>query len=370
MKFAALLFFALFATSTYALGPVLFGPEFTFDIFGRQESRSRKALIGRMRKHLIHGQVNGARFTETKLARKRIRFTSPNGWSFVVSTDPGVMELQMPPSTVDFYRHYQRDMQDAIFASASNVNMFPAEFRGGGHINLSMSTFDGNPLLLRNFLVDLYNHNELFLGAFGYDTHNSLSYSLFIEERKLQIKHFLETVDLDDVSVSDLPILVARIQQNVKDRFLVQWRPDSAPRIKGFAVNFNHVDQTPFSRIEIRAVRPQASMDMWVRQIALLEARIKYLETLTERIPFQERVPLQELDLVVARHDINPPIDPQEALRSFYAYVTESGQRWQAHSDYLWPDWIRNGEVKKFEESEWFLEQENRRCETKLAVGG
>lgn len=370
MKFPLLLFFAMFAISAHALGPVLFGPEFTFDIYGRQSEKSRKTLIVRMRKHLVHGQRPGAQFKEIKMAKKRVRFTSPNGWSYVVDTDPGVIEIQMPPSTVAFYREFQSDMQDAIFASASNVNMFPSDFRGGGHINLSMVTFEGNPLLLRNFIVDLYNHNELFLGVFGYDTHNALSYSLLPETRKEEIIHLCETFNPTDALITDLPIAIARSQQNVLDPYVLHWRKDASPRIKSFAVNFNHVDSTHTSRIEIRAVRPQASMDVWVRQTALFEARIKYLEKLNEPIPLRERVAVQKPGADFEHHAIHPPVDPQEALRSFYVYVTEAGERWSDHNDYLWPDWIKNGEVKRFEESEWFKERERNGCELKLAGVG
>lgn len=369
MKSAILVLLALFTSSCFALGPLLFGPEFTFDIHSRQQMRSVKALLSRMRRHLIQGQAPGARFQDRRLSKRRVRFTSPNGWSYIVATDPSVIEIQMTPTTVEVFRHFKADMQDAIFASASNERMFPSDFRGGGHINISMSAFEGNLLLLRNFLVDLYNHNELFMGVFGYDTHNALPLSLYQSERRAEVQHILETFDPNEATLNDLPIALARAQQNVVEPFLLKWRTEPTPRIKAFAVNYNHVDDTIASRIEVRAVRPQASMDVWVRQISLFQSRLKYLETLTEPIPFKERVAVQEIDFVNARHEINPPVDPQEALRSFYIYVTEAGEKWKDHTDYLWPDWVRGGEVEKFENSEWFQEQEARSCERQLGVG-
>ena len=46
--------------------------------------------------------------------------------------------------TVNGFKKYQTDIQDAVFVSAANNNYFPALFRGGGHINVSSYFFEKN----------------------------------------------------------------------------------------------------------------------------------------------------------------------------------------------------------------------------------
>jgi hypothetical protein len=67
------------------------------------------------------------------------------------------------------------------------------------------------------------------------------------------------------------------------------------------------------------------------------------------------------------KHLLQPPIDPQWALRTFYEYVTESGLEWKDHTDYLWPKWITDHEVELFESTRWFKDREAKRnCESLL----
>ena len=57
---------------------------------------------------------------------------------------------------------------------------------GGGHINIGFaSAFEGDALLLRNFIVDFANHPEMATGIFLHDWQNAKPIAgLSIEERK------------------------------------------------------------------------------------------------------------------------------------------------------------------------------------------
>ena len=95
-------------------------------------------------------------------------------------------------------------------------------------------------------------------------------------------------------------------------------------------------------------------MDVWLNQIELIESRINnHLRHIDKPLPLRARVALTEaLDPYV------PPVDPQAALRSFYMYVNEARLDWKDHRGYVWPPWIRDGELAKFESSDFFKTRE------------
>jgi hypothetical protein len=396
MRWLTLLIASQIAGSAFALGPTYFGAEFTF--FNPQTGNrvGTNRLVQRLRDHLVKNQLDGAKFIEDHYLDEDVdydsvpngeyagrdvspsemtslstgRFTSPSGWWFEWGLDDGVVEIKTKPMTLEEFRQYQGDMQDAIFVSAANEGLWPPAFLGGGHINLSMSTFKGNDLLLRNFFVDFLNHNELFMGIFNYDTHNSASICVQSSTVQKQVRSVIGKFDaggFQGIEHSQEKFL-REIQAALNltgDDCLTEWNKneppgeDSSSRQTYFAVNFFHVvPNMPYSRIEIRAVRAQQSMDMWIRQIELFQKRLEYLEKIVKPIALKRRVPVEKIDIEHKKHHLNPPIQAQEALRSFYIYVTESGLRWQNHRDYLWPAWIQAGEVERFENSRWFTERE------------
>lgn len=369
-KFGGVLLWSLllFAAAAFSL-PVTFGAEFTF----YHPKRSWGVVRSRMMQHLLKDQPKGEQFSlEYCLgtqSEKSEKFVSPNGWWFAIERDQGgVAEVKTIPAHVEYYRHYESDMQDAIFASAATEGFFPALYLGGGHINIGLQELAKNPLLLRNFIVDLINHNELFLGIFNYDTNNALSFSLYDSGIRLYYREIIE--DFDQGRITDPYRLLAQlnlVQKGMYDVFQRAW-DNKFNRLKSFAVNFTHAKEGPKGRIEIRAVRPQAGMDAFIRQIDLFQHRIDYLERLDKPIPIAPLVPLVPTDLWL--HKLSPPVSAQLALRSFYKYVRESRLKWQDHRDYLWPGWMTGGELKRFESSVWFQWQERRGdCEAKLGVG-
>lgn len=301
-------------------------------------------------------------------------FFSKSGWHFNVVPDPGVIEATMAPMTVSDYIKHKNEIQKLVFDSASEIGYQPSHYGGGGHISISLSYFKKRPLLFRNFIVDLLNHGELFLGVFGFDTNNALSPLLVRRDTWRHISKELEILDqfrINSEKVENFAVAFSSLLHSSNDPYIAYWH-DSAtihgipvPRGKFHAIEFKRIfirspGRSPVpigvsDRLEIRAVRAQASADVWVRQIRLIEKRIKYLETLQQPLPldpiFQpnrfEHIPAELLE----DKALNIPIDPQEALKAFHQYVTESGEKWEDHQDYLWPAWIVNREVEKFNRS-------------------
>ncbi len=360
--------------SNVDLGPQ-FGPEFSFPL--NLGDKSHQLYIDHLRQHLVEGQPEGSKFSEHyKEASTDAVFTSPNGWWFEAGRDKGVIEVRMKPLRVDEAQIYASDIQDAIFASAYHLEFYPGLFVGGGHINIDLSYFFDNPVLLRNFIVDFVNHNELSLGIFNYDTHNASP--IIFSGTYLALNQVLKDFDQRLLMFQNHPI---DFKKNVIKEFLlklnlalvsssrnaeVAWETLQFTNRKLTAISFDEaISNGNSARIEIRSVRPQWSFDMWIRQISLLRDRIFYLKKTFPGvlIPLQPRVPLLILENK-ADIKLKPPIDPQLALESFYKYVTEAGQVWSDHRDYIWPSWMwkqegqSRSELERFESSRWFKTQE------------
>ncbi len=371
----ALLFFTpILVSASSDAGGLTFGPEFTFT-WVHPETAPAPAepstnLFQALIRELVDQKPNGRKFGVDG-SNKRMK--SPNGWWFNVSRDPGVAEVQMKPMSLAKFERIQDEIQSSLFDPAARLGLAPALFTGGGHINIGAAYFSDKPLLFRNFLVDLLNHNELFLGIWNYDTNNALSHSLLIGHIYNRILKAIAEFDaLPNPNHKNIRNLVSNINRvmNFDDQYRMVWSRSNGPgshthfhRFKNMAVNFMNMtdDDGDGARIELRGFRPQVSASTWVRQIRLLEKRIHYLETFTTSLPIQPRLQVERPipgGTVSMEQAMNPPVDPQQALQNFYEYVTEAGEDWHDHTDYIWPMWISGGELEKFENSHWFIEHE------------
>lgn len=367
---------AVWPVSSPAKPKVLFGPEFTFSSPDGTVSTFRRDLVmTRMENHLVFGQPDGEKFEHKDRSDK---FTSPNGWWFIVDTDPGVLEVTMKPMSADEIRLYKDDIQDAIFVSAANENLFPWEYMGGGHINIDLASFDDDYLWFRNFIIDYWNHNELAMGALGYDTHNALSFSQMDIHSRREIKAAIAAADAGRFgrgrqAIEGLASAIRAVTDATQDQYWEKaWgRTGFSRRARNHDLNFDHIAESSSPRLEIRAVRPQKDMDVWLNQIELLEGRMEFLKTIRFPIPLStvvDVVPATERtsEERVRQMALNPPIKAQEALRSFWTYLHESGRDWNDYRDEVWPEWIRSGELRNFENSKWFRRHERHVCEEEL----
>jgi hypothetical protein len=287
----------------------------------------------------------------------------------------------MRPMSVATAKKYASDIQDAIFVSAYNINRFPQAFAGGGHINVGTLQLTAHPLLLRNFLMDFYNHNELSLGIFSYDTNNAMAFDLQRPGIKNQILKEFSDFDSTSPSKTEIEFLfnqLEKIQSGDTDEYSKHWYADESeeerlhadtdfPRYlprgsKGHALSLFYaraILKERDRRLEFRAVRPQKDFFTYIDQIELIQARIQFLAKFDRAIPYQPLVDIFDDALTEPQNYLlSPPVDPQSALQAFYTYVTESGQDWSRHRNYVWPDWSNGDELNKFESSDWFQSRE------------
>jgi hypothetical protein len=354
--------FSFLFSAAFALGPVKFGPEFTFmpDPALKVTSFDDRAVY-----HLVQEQPEGCEFTLDRGYEGRNRLISPNGWWFCISSDSGGHEVGMSPMTVGEYKKFEADIHDAVFVSAANAGYFPALWQGGGHINLDIAEFIKNPLLFRNWIADMLNHGELFMGIFNYDVRNQAPHQVAIPDSRIRIA---AKFGLPQKMDPGFEALIKEIFRHA-DEVLAEGTGDftfskvlailSQLDYLGAAFSFENIRE---HRIELRGFRPQASIRIFIHQIELIQKRLEYLEKFETPIPIKlrMRIPANTGD------NLNPPVNPQEAFRAFYEYVSESGLRWADHRDYLWPQWQTGGDLAFFENSLWFKEREERSCQDAL----
>lgn len=333
----------------------LYGPEFTFTENGQVSKLAKSQFINHLRYHLLEFQPPAAKFTEDYDIDEPSEpvFRSPNGWWFKVTDNPGVLEIPMKPMTLAEIKRFKHDIQDAIFASAANSGLEVWDYLGGGHINFDIRIFGGKILLARNFVVDFWNHGELAMGILNYDTTNALPLNLYKPITVQAIRKIIERCDRGEFGDGEPAIerFLAELDSVLHHGISVFG--DSAQG-KHHDLHFGHP-----GRIEIRSVRAQPNMDVWIHQLELIENRINnHLRPMTEPIPLKF--------FVNPRHPLNlskgpegsawtPPVNPQRALKSFFRYVSEAKLDWKDHRDYIWPPW-QKGELKKFECEHWLEE--------------
>ena len=174
------------------------------------------------------------------------------------------------------------------------------------------------------------------------------------------IKDAIEKFDQSAGGISALKVFLRQINEatsSAYDPFITMWGDFPEPvRYKMTAISLTNlgIDADNFNRIEMRSVRAQMDVYVWIRQIRLIRNRIRYLETLDEPIPYNPSFELSHIralatELTELEHyKLNPPAEAQEALKAFQKFVEESGENIHDHLDYVWPEWITNGEVEKF----------------------
>lgn len=250
---------------------------------------------------------------------KNYRIEFADGWWFDVSLDPGVVEVQTRPSTYAEYAQ-NRERLGLIFEAARKAELAPHPEKGGGHIHVGdESTFANNDRLFRNFVVDLVNHPEVVGAIFGKDLANSVPINSMPENLK---KNFTKVVQAFDAgAIKSRHEMAKQIDAHVYKS--LPWpfdpRTESEPN-KYRALNFVRMDPTQryFKNIaartlELRFKRAQQNADDFLRQIALLDARLHVLNDLK-----------RDIKLAPPRGFSDFGTTPEDYLR-FQTYIVESG---------------------------------------------
>jgi hypothetical protein len=238
-----------------------------------------------------------------------LRVTYPDGFYFLIATDPAVVEVQTKPATTSDLRRQAGRMARDIFGAAKAAGMAPSERgTGGGHIHIGYhSSTGGDLLLMRNILVDFANHPELANGILAHDHWNSQPIQALPQENQEAFKKIIE--DFDRGQIRDIVTFANRIQDEVYNWHRANWSPPK--KYQAFNVTrLADLKWAPEERtFEIRSIKPQRSLAEYLALTNLLEGRIEYLRTKKSPVPL--RIP--------------GTMTPRQGYESFARFSAEAG---------------------------------------------
>jgi hypothetical protein len=280
------LFVTLLSASVYA--KAIFGAEFTFT--------NQSILVAQTFRHVTNNPISerfrdilaekilrecdgclGSEGTD-RYGNKTYKIVYPDGFYIVVSTDPGVVEVQTKPLTVEEWVRQKDRLQKDLFDAATSLGIPPGQV-GGGHIHMGLEGSVGSNLfLMRNLLVDFANHPELSLGVLHYDIRNAPPISALPEGQREAFAKIIAEVDSGQI---DSPAGLAR-----RIYYSVYGGPDFQ---KMNALNLSRIVESIWSEsertFEFRGIRPERNVEEFIILIRILEGRLSYLKTMKTPIP-------------------------------------------------------------------------------------
>lgn len=317
----------ILGTKTHA-GEALFGGEFTFEnratnkswlnnsfALTTQETRNARddmaaILIDRCR---ANGNCHVTRSPRRWLMGFDYVITYTDGWSFRISTDPGVVEIQTQPLTAKEFRSRSARIQQDIFDVATQAGLRPSSF-GGGHIHMGVeSAFNGNPTLFRNYFVDQVNHGEQGMGIFGSDIFNAPVIGDLSPDQ--QAEYLAVVREFDEGKILSIEDFSRAMQNRVYYRTTGE---DQTPPRKHQHQNVTRIvdyaGKPSKQTIEDRTPRAQKNFDDFLLQIELKQARLDFLEGINGRV--EAKIPKRDMG-------------SWTKIKSFFGFVSESGKNWQ-----------------------------------------
>ena len=299
LKIYLILFAVIILTGGQVFAQATFGAEFTFtnsaitgaqtqgNIVNNPESESHR---DRMAEAALRTCGNCRLIKEENAYGVDVyKIMYPDGFYFVIATDPAVVEVQTKPMTTSEIKQNEARMRRDLFGAATSVGMAASpRGTGGGHIHIGyLSSTGGDLLLMRNIIVDFANHPELANGILANDHWNSPPIQALPQESQFAFKKIID--DFDAGRIRDIQTFASRIENEVYTWHRAGWNPPS--KYQGFNVSrLANLEWNPSERtFEIRSIRPQQSIEQYEALTNLLEGRIEYLRSRRSPIALELR---------------------------------------------------------------------------------
>ncbi len=229
---------------------------------------------------------------------RHFRVQYPNGWYWEVTKDDYVMEIKAKPATIETLSEVVKRVEVDLYQQAQRMGFY-IPYRidkfTGGHLSIGIkAAFNNDAILLRNFIVDFINHDEIASGILSKDYGNAKPYLRDIHQYE-KLEEIISKFDRGEISGNQFYLALSELDRNF---------------------SFNIHD----GLLEIRALRSQKKFEDFLLQTKLFKGRIEYLKTLdgpVELIKWGQAIP-------TSNH--------QAMATNFAHYVRESGQEL---NDYL-----------------------------------
>lgn len=205
-----------------------------------------------------------------------------DGFSFSVGSDSKVLEANAQPNTLQSYKLVLDRLDQYLFQSAREVGLEPHQNLGGGHIHVSRRAFRENTLAFRNFFVDFQNRPEIGLGVFGKSYQNAPMLSLLNPKNRIAFEKTLKKLSQNkNMSLNEFVNLIR------EDVYTESYVPEWGGPTHYQALNLNRMNwEDQFATIEIRSFRPQKNVEIFYKQIQLLNRWIERMQNVQYEIAY------------------------------------------------------------------------------------
>jgi hypothetical protein len=257
-------------------------------------------------------------------------FPDFDDWYYQVTTDHDVIELKTKPMTLATAIKLEDLINKTIFLFAKNtptLKLNPQPAKGAGHIHIDVATgFDGDPILLLNFMTDIHN-----LGFWPmYDVNEELQEATPLALQPETGGRAAYAALVDQVSKGFPPEagsdgqqrsrwLIEQIRTSVytstRNRMVNATGKDKPSIRKYQTLCLEKISSTSLGTVEIRAMRPQPNAKLLVATLKLLHRRIVHGTKRGVVVPFAPPA------LTVDRSDRFDEASRKEIARRFVAYV-------------------------------------------------
>lgn len=284
-------------------------------------------------------------------------------WYFWITPDPGVVELPLAPSTTEDAIYLMDVINRDIFDLGEHVFTFWEKdklrepLRGGRigatHDHVDWEVFKNNPILLRNFYVDLQNHPGLAMGGLESSINNAPPVIFLSTSRREKLMEILADFDSDlrKGQVWSAIKLAEKIQTKVQTETFMKghlfngfaWRPPSKYQMANFSRLFQNFISAEKKTVELRFFRAAKNVQELILQQALMDHRMyKYYKMNKNKhykdvvlVPFLNK----HIDKIITegttRGYFNKTANPVEVVGQFYSFVVGANLDWKYYRQLL-----------------------------------
>jgi hypothetical protein len=354
MRFCTIiLLFSMFCLPVVAKAQegLLFGPEWTFTGPGIMDSASINTTAWQMLQRFskqIMGKCSSCQISTT-FPEIDIRINSEVTISLTL--DNRVIEINSTPMTTSMMETHKDLLQELIWNSAKEIGLAPHVRLGGGHLHIQKpyqpalnpimsvqrpyswihrlftsapefeySTMRESPdiLLMRNFIVDLWNRPALFLGALGFNLRSAKPLSAYSPTALELIQHKVLEFDRGEIGIESL------IRYH---NMILSPSGDS----RNLAINLEHA-----RTIEIRGLRPQQSFLDYIKLCQLFEARIRALSQQQPRSSLKLEIPVVKtwINKIDGQNIFLSSLSDEDVNREFRKYVEAANLDWGKYNHF------------------------------------
>lgn len=245
--------------------------------------------------------------------------------SFLIFTDAKVYEVTFNEMTLNQLRSIEEKLNKNIFNFFQQQGYTPHSSEGGGHINIDIKTaFEKNYAYLRNFVVDMINHDFLSMGVFrpitmyAFPWHVDKNLKPMFQEKLKSFKERLQKLDRK----------YAKKKSTKKSRNLYKIFIDSYIHIGNyFLIHREKRRENQTARFEWRVPPPQKNIDGMIYFSEFLAKRIVYIKN-----KYDEDGKLLEL-----KENFSDEFTDEELFNQFVKYIIEMGETvdWEKHYSYF-----------------------------------